>query len=84
MCLHDYKSYDIFVVLIINCKEVYWELFSSRSTIKDILKRLYRHYHVYPDCRLVTRDNITLINLNDKIKKYIDNDLNAIDIKVYT
>lgn len=77
------KEYEIYVIIIIDCKYVKWEQFYSYNTIKDVLKYLKRVYNIKSVCSSI--NEMKYDKTSDCLIDYIEDiEFNAITMKVVT
>ncbi len=83
MLCNIFKGYEIYVIIIIDCKDVKWERFYSYHTIKDVLKYLKTTYNIKSVCSSI--NEMKYKRTSDHLIEYIEDiEFNAISMKVVT
>lgn len=83
MLCNVFKEYEIYVIIIIDCKDVKWERFYSYHTIKDVLKYLKRIYGIKSICSSI--NEMKYEHTSDSLIDYIEDiEFNAVSMKVVT
>lgn len=83
MLCNIFRGYEIYVIIIIDCKDVKWERFYSYHTIKDVLKYLKITYNIKSVCLSI--NEMKYCHTSDYLIDYIEDiDFNAISMKVAT
>lgn len=78
-----FKGYKIYVIIIIDCHDVKWEVFHLHHRIKDVLKYLKRKYNIKAHCCSV--NEIKFQNDQELLIDYIEDiNFNAVSMKVVT
>ena len=77
-----YIEKEVYVVIIINCMDVKWEIFTENTTLLQVIKYMKNMYQL----------NSTIISINeidytysksDRLKKYIRCNENSLTIKIH-
>lgn len=82
--LFTWDTYELYVIVIVDHRVVFWEVFKSDAIVKDVWKRMKQQYNIILKSGVIN----DLINVDKKTMKshishYCD-EIRAVSMKVYT
>ena len=81
MCFKNKKTFEIYVVVIINCTNVIWEIFDSTANIYDVKRKMKNKYKYIISISSINEEEGYYYN-NEKLINYIDKESCALCMKV--
>ena len=77
------KYKEVYVVIIINCMDVKWEIFTENTTLSELIKYMKNMYQLKLLIISINEKKSDFKN-SDKLKKYIRFGENSLTMKVFT
>jgi hypothetical protein len=82
--LFTWDTYEVYVIVIVDHRQVFWEVFKSDAIVKDVWKRMKQKHNIILKSGMIN----SLFTVDKKtMKTYISHycdEIRAVSMKVYT